>query len=216
MRIPYEDNDISLSSVDHLLADIETVSTSLGTDYAAQIRLLLERAPQWISLNLIAAVFLAYALWAHVPNHLLAPWLVFMTATSALHVFLTNYFARAGSTVSQLPTRSKIHQFMIASNGLAWGIGIWFMLPALADDLRFAACAIVFGGDPCFHPQPGERLAYAHDIRLRSSDSPGCVARKPRRRVCSVDSTVVRVRCGGLDGGEELRCGRAQIIRCCV
>ena len=68
-----------------------------------------------------------------------------MTATSALHVFLTNYFARAGSTVSQLPTRSKIHQFMIASNGLAWGIGIWFMLPALADDLRFAACAIVFG-----------------------------------------------------------------------
>ena len=145
MRIPYEDNDISLSSVDHLLADIETVSTSLGTDYAAQIRLLLERAPQWISLNLIAAVVLAYALWAHVPNHLLAPWLVFMTATSALHVFLTNYFARAGSTVSQLPTRSKIHQFMIASNGLAWGIGIWFMLPALADDLRFAACAIVFG-----------------------------------------------------------------------
>ena len=51
MRIPYEDNDISLSSVDHLLADIETVSTSLGTDYAAQIRLLLERAPQWISLK---------------------------------------------------------------------------------------------------------------------------------------------------------------------
>ncbi len=145
MNRTHEDVDLSLPAADDVLANVTTVSTKFGADYAAQIRLLFHRAPVWISLNLIAAVVFAGSFWSQIPEYLLAPWLIFITATSALHVLLVNYFTRAGSTDEQLPAWSKISLLMIASNGLAWGVGCWLMLPALSEPQRIVASAMVVG-----------------------------------------------------------------------
>jgi diguanylate cyclase (GGDEF)-like protein/PAS domain S-box-containing protein len=119
-----------------LVGDIERGSHRIGEDYAAQIERLLEHAPLWVSVNQIGAAALVWALWGSAPGFLLAPWLLFMTGSCAVHLFLAGHFRRRPASDARLGTWLQVSGFMAAVLGLAWGVGGMIMLPEVATAQR--------------------------------------------------------------------------------
>jgi len=134
---------LTLESVEHLLDDIEMVSATVGADYAAQNRTLFRLNSRWISLNLIGAVTFAWMNWGTTPTYLLAPWLLFITASATVNIFLSSYFSHSEPHLGQLPGWCNLALFMTAVTGLTWGAGSWLLLPHAGASGELAFLAIV-------------------------------------------------------------------------
>lgn len=127
--------------VDAFAPHAGAISRARGAHASIAALAVLQAMPAWISVNLLAVIATAWLLWGSVPEHMLIPWTLFMTATAGLHLFMIRTPDSFDTFKDSDPGMLlAVPYFMAIFLGLGWGCGGVLLLPQLPTVQLLSYC----------------------------------------------------------------------------
>ena len=125
------------------LLKLDQGTDSVTIDRFQYLRHIYRQMPVGIALTVFCSTLIAWLIRFQVPNYLLVPWLIFITSTSGLHIFLIREFNKKRSHIGTSSNWSVYNTFLCAIAALSWGVGSLLFFPFLSPVMQMVFLGIL-------------------------------------------------------------------------
>ena len=125
------------------LLKLDQGTDSVSIDRFQYLRHIYRQMPVGIALTIFCSTLTAWLIRFQVPHYLLIPWLVFITSSSGLHIFLVREFNKKRSHIGTSSNWSAYNTFLCTIAALSWGIGSLLFFPFLSPVMQMLFLGIL-------------------------------------------------------------------------